>query len=133
MLVEEDDGNEYYVDSYSGKPISGLKYINKYMCLFNKGKLIKAKVSFLEDTNEDGTLILYQKYIDSYGKKHVVPFSGIYDEKYYQSGHSQKDTDSQFYLTPETDSNGKIISYEPSEDEEIIWKSYDYAKVSSND
>lgn len=133
MLVEKDDGNEYYVDTNFGNPISGLKYVNKYLCLFNKGNLIKAKITFVEDTNEDGISTLYQKYTDCYGKKHVVLFSGIYDGIYYQAGVVQKNMNPSFYLTPETNDKGQVINYNPSEDEEIVWGSYDYTEVSAND
>jgi hypothetical protein len=133
MLVEEDNGNEYYVDTNFGNPISGLQYVNKYLCLFNKGNLIKAKITFVEDTDTDEISTLYQKYTDCYGKKHVIPFSGIYNGIYYQAGIVQKNKKPSFYLTPETNDKGQVINYNPSEDEEIVWRSYDYTEVSSND
>lgn len=53
--------------------------------------------------------MLYEKYHDAYGKKHIVPFSGIHDGYFYNLGIIQRNLNSESLLLPETDDSGKVI------------------------
>ncbi len=112
------------------KTLEQMPYFNKYKLLsgvhqfegrtfiFDSGELVRSDVTFIS-LIENGEIITKQFYRNQLNQVVLEDFSGIYQGKYYESGHLKTDHDSNYLLCPDTEDDGNII-----DDSAIVYDQY---------